>query len=775
MFASMTNHYFTSDSIKSYIINEIKPLNKDIFYDPACGSGGFIEYALNYIRQNELSHLNFIQNVHANDQDKIIYELLKSNMTNNRISLNNIKNQNSLDLTWNHDVINKFDCICCNPPFGMNKDIISCDNYWAPFNLNYNYVEHIIPRNYTTQFIMHIYNSLKYGGRCGVLVDLGLLFNGSDSRNSWQSKFRKYMLENTNLYKIVLLTKDTFEYTTFATCILFFVKGMSTQEIEFKNFDDNTTITKLSIDKIILNNYSLNYLNYDILNNLNESMIEIKVYQNSGELFRSFLINNLEANEIKLRKIFSDIPNNRLYKIICNNELIYTNMYDIEINTILSENLSIIFLDYDETMINNIRKNGMNLQHYPQYLNNIDIVKFAVNLNGYVISSVSDALQNDYDVVKLAVKSNGASLKYLSENYRYDPNIVKLAVQSTISSTLRYTSNDIKDDYDIVRLAIQQNGCSYSQISTRLQNNNYIIKLAMISHFRNDRIYNLLSDELKNHPEIAKFAIILNCVKLQQLSEHLRDDLDIVKSAIEIKSNNLEYASESLRDNLEIVKLAVQKDGCSLQYASERLQDEVEIVKLAVQKDGCSLQYASERLQDKVEIVKLAVQNDGLSLQYASERLQDEVEIVELAVKNKGLSLQYASDSLKDNLEIVKLAVMLNPTVLQYVSNRLADNLEIVKKAVLHNGLCLQYSSYRLRNEVEIVKLAVIQNGLNLQYASDRLRDDIGMVKRAILNNTSSLQYASNRLRNDIDIVNLAVQPPDIRLHNIRQRNVLDM
>ena len=59
----MTNYYFTSDSIKSYIINEIKPLNKDIFYNPA---DGFIEYALEYIRQNELSHLNFIQN-NSND------------------------------------------------------------------------------------------------------------------------------------------------------------------------------------------------------------------------------------------------------------------------------------------------------------------------------------------------------------------------------------------------------------------------------------------------------------------------------------------------------------------------------------------------------------------------------------------------------------------------------------------------------------------------------------------------------------------------------------
>ena len=33
------------------------------------------------------------------------------------------------------------------------------------------------------------------------------------------------MVENLNLYKIVLLPSDTFTYTTFGTCMFFFIKG----------------------------------------------------------------------------------------------------------------------------------------------------------------------------------------------------------------------------------------------------------------------------------------------------------------------------------------------------------------------------------------------------------------------------------------------------------------------------------------------------------------------------------------------------------------------
>ena len=37
------------------------------------------------------------------------------------------------------------------------------------------------------------------------MADRGILNNGTEGKNSWETKLRKFMLENTNLYKIVLL------------------------------------------------------------------------------------------------------------------------------------------------------------------------------------------------------------------------------------------------------------------------------------------------------------------------------------------------------------------------------------------------------------------------------------------------------------------------------------------------------------------------------------------------------------------------------------------
>ena len=825
MFIPMTDCYFTSDSIKSYIINEIKPLNKDIFYDPAGGSGGFIEYALNYIRQNELSHLNFIQNVHANEQDKVIYELLKSNMTNNRISLNNIKNQNSLDLTWNHDVVNKFDCICSNPPFGHNQDIISCDNYWGPLKSGNN----TIIKNWTAQFIMHIYNSLKYGGRCGVVIDLGLLFNGSDNKNSWQSKFRRYLLTNTDLYKIVLLEKGAFSYTNFSMCILFFVKGISTQEIEFKNFDDNTTITKLSIDRIISNNYSLNYLNYVISNDVNDQIFEIKVYQMSGEIFRSYIINDLQVNEIKLRKIFSDIPNDRLYKIVWNTELIHTNMYDIEINTVLSENLTIIFLDYDQTMINNIRTDALNLNNYPEYQDDIDIVKFAVNKNGSAISCASDSLQNNYDVVKLAVKSNGASFQYLLINYRYDPIIVKLAIQNTRTLILHHTSNDIQDNYDIVKLAIKQNKFSYNCASTRLKNDHSIIKLAIF--YGRQIIYNILSDELKNNPDIVKFAIQLSFIKLRQLSENLRDNYDIVKSAIEIKSNNLQYASDNLKNNVDIVKLSVQKNGLNLQYASDNIKNNIEIVKLAVQQNENALQYVSyaifklfcnsesdENILYKItkpifkEIYKLKSKKKDLETSYGIvtneniievdnkiNRLQTKLESIIHRFKNictdqcqicledytiekpcvlpccNQLCCEVCLKNLNSSCPLCRIPfVMKNINFISEI--KLQENTDIIKLFIQKDGVFLKYLDDNFKNNSEIVTLAIQNNWKAFRHATNDLKNDFEMATFAVKQNGMNLQFVSSTLQKNVIIIKFATEqnPNALQYASNSQNNELD-
>jgi type I restriction-modification system DNA methylase subunit len=276
-----TGQHFTPDVVKDYVVKEIKPKNNETFYEPACGTGGFIHHAVKYVRSNESNCDHFINNLIANECNPEIYKPLAINMLIHDIPFDNINKQDSLDTRWNYHFKNKIDCICANPPFG-SADPVEPDDYWGPLKTGKNVIKDAM-----AQFIMHMYQSLKNGGRCGTVSDRGIINNGSDSKNSWQTKLRKFMLENCNLYKIVLLPKETFDYTTFATCILFWVKGEPTEQVEFREItmkevitegqknkviDEDKLLGTISIDQIKAKNYSLKADDYFKVNEVKKDM-----------------------------------------------------------------------------------------------------------------------------------------------------------------------------------------------------------------------------------------------------------------------------------------------------------------------------------------------------------------------------------------------------------------------------------------------------------------------------------------------------------------------
>ena len=228
-----TGQHFTPVIAKEYIINELKIKDTDIFYEPCAGSGGFIHTSMKYIKNNKSDYTLFVKNLFANECNGEIYKPLSINMLIHDIPIDNINKQDSLDMNWCLKYQNKFDVIATNPPFGQG-DKTEKNEYWSPLVSGKNVIKDAM-----AQFIIHMYQSLKDGGRCGTVSDRGIISNGTDSKTAWQSKLRKFLLENTNLYKIVLLPSDTFSYTKFATCMLFFTKGSKTEKVEFRDLSFN--------------------------------------------------------------------------------------------------------------------------------------------------------------------------------------------------------------------------------------------------------------------------------------------------------------------------------------------------------------------------------------------------------------------------------------------------------------------------------------------------------------------------------------------------------
>ena len=135
--------YFTPRELIAFAVQILDPDNDDLILDPACGSGGFLLYALDHVRRKAdkrfpnhrtdpnqvLPHFNywngFAQNklfgIEINDE---IARVAKMNMIIHDDGHTNVVDHDALDFQQNlqarHKDLteNKFDMILTNPPFG---------------------------------------------------------------------------------------------------------------------------------------------------------------------------------------------------------------------------------------------------------------------------------------------------------------------------------------------------------------------------------------------------------------------------------------------------------------------------------------------------------------------------------------------------------------------------------------------------------------------------------------------------------------------------------
>jgi type I restriction-modification system DNA methylase subunit len=123
-----TGQHFTPLIAKDYIINELKPKNKEIFYEPCCGTGGFIHRAMKYLKDNNKKYNSFIKNLIANECNPEIYKPLAINMLIHGIPIENINKQDSLEMHFCSQIKETIDVIATNPPFGPG-DKLEIDKY----------------------------------------------------------------------------------------------------------------------------------------------------------------------------------------------------------------------------------------------------------------------------------------------------------------------------------------------------------------------------------------------------------------------------------------------------------------------------------------------------------------------------------------------------------------------------------------------------------------------------------------------------------------------
>ena len=232
---SGAGQYFTPRSLIQAMVEVTRPQITEKVCDPACGTGGFLLAAYDYMKpqSHDEAKLRFLreQALSGVDNTALVVTLASMNLYLHGIGTDRspILCQDSLEKVPEELV----DVVLANPPFGTRPagsvDINRDDFYTETSNNQLN-------------FLQHIMSLLKDGGRAAVVLPDNVLFEGGSGET-----IRKKLLEDFNLHTILRLPTGIFYANGVKANVLFFIKGGKTENIWYYDYRTNvkhTLVTK---------------------------------------------------------------------------------------------------------------------------------------------------------------------------------------------------------------------------------------------------------------------------------------------------------------------------------------------------------------------------------------------------------------------------------------------------------------------------------------------------------------------------------------------------
>ena len=229
--------FFTPRQVIKAMVQVIDPKADETVYDPGCGTGGFLAQSFEHIKANlgndatadQLETLKQ-RTFWGREKENLIYPIALANLVLHGIDKPNLWHGNTLTGQETYgglfeDAPQTFDVILTNPPFGGKE------GKEAQTNFDY--------KTGATQvlFLQHVIRSLREGGRCGIVLDEGLLFRTNEDAFV---KTKRKLLDDCDLWCIVSLPGGVFTAAGAGvkTNLLFFTKGQPTRKIWYYDLSD---------------------------------------------------------------------------------------------------------------------------------------------------------------------------------------------------------------------------------------------------------------------------------------------------------------------------------------------------------------------------------------------------------------------------------------------------------------------------------------------------------------------------------------------------------
>jgi type I restriction enzyme M protein len=229
--------FFTPREIIRTMVRTVDPQPGQAVYDPACGTGGFLAQSYLYMRDRlgedgtgEQVEALKQRTFYGREKENLIYPIALANLVLHGVDQPNVWHGNTLTGMEIYgglfqDAPALFDVVLTNPPFG-GKEGKEAQTRFAY-------------KTGATQvlFLQHVIDSLKPGGRCGIVLDEGVLFRTNET--AFVQTKRK-LLDDCDLWCIVSLPGGVFTAAGAGvkTNLLFFTRGGPTERVWYYDLSD---------------------------------------------------------------------------------------------------------------------------------------------------------------------------------------------------------------------------------------------------------------------------------------------------------------------------------------------------------------------------------------------------------------------------------------------------------------------------------------------------------------------------------------------------------
>lgn len=226
---SGAGQYFTPRELIRAIVDCVQPTPNDTIMDPACGTGGFLLNAFDYIQHHHAKGLTPEQRERLSTGAIRGNELVDgtARLASMNLLLHGIGQPNGESLIDVGDALAKppsrhASLVLANPPFGKKSSItiISEDDEFERKDLTYHRRDFwVTTTNKQLNFVQHIYTLLQTGGRAAVVVPDNVLFEGGAGK-----ALRRRLLQQCDVHTLLRLPPGLFYAGGVKANVLFFDK-----------------------------------------------------------------------------------------------------------------------------------------------------------------------------------------------------------------------------------------------------------------------------------------------------------------------------------------------------------------------------------------------------------------------------------------------------------------------------------------------------------------------------------------------------------------------